>query len=162
MVHIVVPPMGLQTPIASWVLSLAPSLGTLCSVQWLAESIHLCICQALVEPLRRQLYQVPVSKHLLASTIVSGFGNCIWDGSSGGAVSGWPFLQSLFLCNSFHWAILFPLLRGTEVSILRSSFLRFMWSVNCILGILSFRANIHLSVTAYHVYDFVIGLSHSG
>ena len=47
------------------------------------------------EPLRRQLYQAPVSKHLLASTIVSGFGNCIWDGSPGGAVSGWPFLQSL-------------------------------------------------------------------
>ena len=30
LVHIVIPPMGLQTPSASWVLSLAPSLGTLC------------------------------------------------------------------------------------------------------------------------------------
>ena len=87
--------MGLQTPSAPWVLSLAPSLGTLCSVQWMAVSIHFCICQALAEPLRRQLYQAPVSKHLLASTIVSGFGDCIWDGSPGGAVSGWPFLQSL-------------------------------------------------------------------
>jgi hypothetical protein len=29
---IVVPPMGMQTPSALWVLSLAPSLGTLCSV----------------------------------------------------------------------------------------------------------------------------------
>ena len=38
------------------------------------------------EPLRRQLYQAPVSKHLLASTIVSGFGNCIWDGHPGVAV----------------------------------------------------------------------------
>jgi hypothetical protein len=37
-------------------------------------NIHFCICQALAEPLRRQLYQAPVSKHLLASTIVSGFG----------------------------------------------------------------------------------------
>jgi hypothetical protein len=74
----IVPPMGLQTPSAPWVLYLAPPMGTLCSVQWLAESIHLCICQALVEPLRRQLYQAPVSKHLLASTIVSGFGDCIW------------------------------------------------------------------------------------
>jgi hypothetical protein len=55
LVYIVVPPMGLQTPSAPWVLSLAPPLGTLCSVQWLAESIHLCIRQALVEPLRRQL-----------------------------------------------------------------------------------------------------------
>ena len=95
LVHIVVPPMGLQTPSAPWVLSLAPSLGTLCSVQWMTVSIHFCICQALAEPLRRQLYQAPVSKHLLASTIVSGFGDCIWDGSPGGAVSGWPFLQSL-------------------------------------------------------------------
>jgi hypothetical protein len=66
--------MGLQTPSAPLVLSLAPPLGTLCSVQWLAESIHLFICQALAKPLRRQLYQPSVSKHLLASIIVSGFG----------------------------------------------------------------------------------------
>jgi hypothetical protein len=46
-VHIVVPSMGLQVPSAPWVLSLAPPLGTLCSVQWLPLSIHLCICQAL-------------------------------------------------------------------------------------------------------------------
>jgi hypothetical protein len=36
LVYIVVPPMGLQTPSAPWVLSLTPPLGTLCSVQWLA------------------------------------------------------------------------------------------------------------------------------
>jgi hypothetical protein len=41
LVHIVVPPMELQTPLAPWVLSLDPPLGTLCSVQWLTESIHL-------------------------------------------------------------------------------------------------------------------------
>jgi hypothetical protein len=95
LVHIVVPPMGLQTPSAPWVPSLAPSLGTLSSVQWKAVSIHFCVCQALSEPLRRQLYQAPVSKLLLASTIVSGFGGCLWNGSSGGADSGWSFLQSL-------------------------------------------------------------------
>ena len=33
LVHIVVPPMGLQTPSAPWVLSLAPPLGALRSVQ---------------------------------------------------------------------------------------------------------------------------------
>ena len=77
------------------VLSLASSLGNKCSVQWMAVSIYFCICQALAEPPRRELYQVPVSKHLLASTIVFGFGDCIWDGSPGGAVSGWSFLQSL-------------------------------------------------------------------
>ena len=95
LVDIVVLPMGLQTPSAPSVLSLTPPLGTLCSVQWLAVSIHLCICQPLAEPLRRQLYQAPVSIHLLASKIVPWLGNCIWGESPGGTVSGWPFLQSL-------------------------------------------------------------------
>jgi len=83
----------LQTPSSPLVLTLTPQLGTLCSVQWLATSI--CICQALTEPLRWQLYQVPVSMHFLASAIVFEFGVCIWDGSPGRAVSGWHFLQSL-------------------------------------------------------------------
>ena len=34
----------------------------------LTEGIHLYICQALAKRLRRQLYQAPVSKHLLVST----------------------------------------------------------------------------------------------
>ena len=55
MVHIVVPPMGLQAPLAPLVLSLAPPLRTLCSVQWLAVSIHFCICQTLAELLRRDI-----------------------------------------------------------------------------------------------------------
>jgi hypothetical protein len=77
LVHVVVPPMGLQTPSASWVLSLSPSLGTLCSIQWMAVSIHFRIFQTLAEPFRRQLYQAPVSKLLLASAIVAGFGGWI-------------------------------------------------------------------------------------
>jgi hypothetical protein len=85
----------LQTPSAPSVLSLTSPLGTPYSIQWLALSIHFRICQALAEPLRRKLYQAPVSKPLLASTIVSGFGNYIWNGSPGGALSGWPHLQSL-------------------------------------------------------------------
>ena len=64
LVHIDVPPMELQTPSAPWVLSLTPSLGTLCSVQWMTVSIHFCICQALAKALRRQLYQAPVSRIL--------------------------------------------------------------------------------------------------
>jgi hypothetical protein len=40
-------------------------------------------------------YQAHVNKHSLASTIVSGFGGCIWHGSSDRPVSGWSFLQSL-------------------------------------------------------------------
>jgi hypothetical protein len=74
LVHIIVPPMGLQNLSPPWVFSLAPSLGTLCSVKWMAVSIHLCICEALAESLRRQLYQAPVSKHLLSSKTVSGLG----------------------------------------------------------------------------------------
>ena len=72
--------------------------------------------------------------------------------------------STLCLCNSSPMGILFPLLRKTEVYALWSFFLfSFMWSVNCILGILCFWANnIHLLVSAYHVCFFVIGLTHSG
>jgi hypothetical protein len=58
---------------------------------------------------------------------------------------------------------LLPILRRGEVSTLWSLFfLSCMCFANCILGILSFWANIHLSVSAYHVSSFVIGLPHSG
>jgi hypothetical protein len=56
---------------------------------------------------------------------------------------------------------LVPLLRRIEVSILWSCFfLSFMCFSNCILGTLGFWANIHLSVSAYHVCYFVIGFPH--
>jgi hypothetical protein len=58
-------------------------------------SICLCICQTLAEPVREQPYQASISRHYLASTIASWFGDCILNGSPGGTVSGWPFLQSL-------------------------------------------------------------------
>jgi hypothetical protein len=144
LVHIDVPPMGLQTPSYPWVLSLAPSLGTLCSIQWMIVSINFCVGQALVEPLKRQLYQTPVSKILLASDVVSGFGVCLWDGSPSGTGSGWlvdPLVSAPnFVTVTPSMGILFPLLRR----------------------ILSFWANIHLSVSAYHVCSFVFGLPHSG
>jgi hypothetical protein len=95
--------MELQTPSVPWVLSLASPLETLCSVQWMAVSIHFCICQALVEPLRKQLYQAPVSKYLLASIVVSGLGNCIWNGSPvGHSLDGlfFSFCFTLFHCIS--------------------------------------------------------------
>ena len=47
LVHVDVPSMGLQNSLAPWVLSLAPSLRTLCSVQWMAVSIYFCICKLL-------------------------------------------------------------------------------------------------------------------
>ena len=59
-------------------------------------------------------------------------------------------------------SILFTLLKSTEESTFWSSFfLIFIWSVNGILGILNFWANIHLSVIAYHVCSFMTELSHS-
>jgi hypothetical protein len=98
--------MGLQTPSAPLVLSLVPPLGTLCSAQWVdAHSIHLCICQVLVEPLRRQLYQAPVSKHLLASTIVSGLVTVYrMNPQVGQSLDGLSFslCSTLCLCNSSH------------------------------------------------------------
>jgi hypothetical protein len=118
----------------------------------------------LAEPLRRKLYQAPVSWHFLASTIVSGFDNCIWDGSPGGAVSRWPFLQSLLHNLSLYLLpyCVTPSKKDQRIHTLVSFFLSFMWSVNCILDILSLWANIHLSVRAYYVYSFGTGLSYSG
>ena len=67
--------------------------------------------------------------------------------------------SKLCLCNSFHgW--LFPILRRGKVSTLWSLFFfSFMCFANCTLylAILSFWANIHLSVSAYQVTSFVIG-----
>jgi hypothetical protein len=48
----------------------------------------------LEKPLRGQPYQGPVTNYFLASTIVFDIGVCRRDGSLGGTVSGWPFLQS--------------------------------------------------------------------
>jgi hypothetical protein len=94
-VDIVVLPRGLQTPSDPSVLSLAPPLWSPCSVQWLAVSIFIFICQSLPEAIWRQLYQALVSKYFLASATVSGFCVCILDGSPGGAVSRRSYLQSL-------------------------------------------------------------------
>ena len=73
----IVLPMVLQTSLAPSVLPLTFPLGSPCSVRWLASSILLCICQALAEHLRRQLYQAPGSKQFLASVTVTGFDGCI-------------------------------------------------------------------------------------
>jgi hypothetical protein len=70
LVDIFVLPMGLQTPSTPSVLSLTLLLETPHSVQWLAASIHLCICKALAGPLRRQPFQAPLSMHFLASALV--------------------------------------------------------------------------------------------
>jgi hypothetical protein len=87
-------------------------------------------------PLRRQLYQVPVSKYLLPSTIVSGFGDCIWNGPLGGTVTGWPFLQFLAQTLSLYllpWVFWSHFKEGPKHPHWSSLSLNFMWSVNCIL-----------------------------
>jgi hypothetical protein len=143
---------GAKNPFSSWVLSLAPSLGILCSIQCMDVSIYFCVCQALAAPLRRQLYQASVSKLLLASTIVSGFGGCLWDGSKvGHSLDGNSFSLCSKLCSvTPSMGNFFPLIRRIKVSTLWSSFfLSSMCFANCTLGILSFWANIHLSVSAY-------------
>jgi hypothetical protein len=156
--------MGLQTPSTPSVLSLTPLLGTLCSPQWLTVSICLFICKVLAGPFRRQPYHAPFSMHFLASTMVSGFGDCIWDGSPGGTVSGWPFLQSLLYTLSLYLLLcVFCSPSKTEAPTLWSSFfLSFMWSVNCILVIWSFWVNLYFSVSAYHVCSLAIGLPQLG
>jgi hypothetical protein len=116
LVDIVVLPMRLQTPSTLSVLSLTPLLGTLHSVQWLAVSFSLCTFKALSGLLRRQPYQAPIRMHFLASTIVSGFGDCIWDEFPGGRVSERPFFQpcsTLYLhtCSCEYFVIF---LRRTE------------------------------------------------
>jgi hypothetical protein len=60
-----------QTLSAPSILSLTSPVGNPCSVQWLAVSICLCICQALAGPLRKQLYQDSFN-HFLSSTIALG------------------------------------------------------------------------------------------
>ena len=99
LVGIVVFPMRLQTPSAPSVLSLNTPLWTQCSVQWLATSLPLCIRKALAEPLRRQLYQTSVSKHFLASEIVSRLVDCIWERFSWGkSLDGLSFIFCWTLC----------------------------------------------------------------
>jgi hypothetical protein len=68
------------------------------------------------------------------------------------------FTLSLHICFCVYFVPLSRRTRGTKLVI----FLSFMWSVNYILGIPSIGVNIHLSVSAYHVCSFVIGLLHSG
>ena len=64
--------MELQSPLALSVLPLAVPLRSTGSVQCLIVNICTCIGQVLIETLRRQPYQAPVSKHFLASGICGG------------------------------------------------------------------------------------------
>jgi hypothetical protein len=71
--------------------------------------------------------------------------------------------SKLCFCNSFHGSFVLNSKKEqsvhTLVVILEFHVLQI---VSYILGILSFWANIHLSVSTYCVISFVIGLPHSG
>jgi hypothetical protein len=81
---------------------------------------------------------------------------------------GWiPGLGSLWMVHPFVLSpnfvsatpsmdFLFRILERNEVSTHWSSFLIFLCFGSCILGILGFWANIHLSVSAYQVTSFVM------
>jgi hypothetical protein len=154
--------MGWQTPSAPWVFSLAPSLGTLCSIQWTAVNILFCISRHW-HSLTKDSYIRLLSE-----------GSCwnlpnvwVWWLFTGW-IANWgsfwmvdPSCSELCLCNSFHGYFV-PILRRKEVATIWSLFLSFMCFANCILGILSFWAHVHLSVSAYHVCSSVIHLPHSG
>ena len=84
-----------------------------------------------------------------------------------GWIPGWgnlwmvfPSISALnFVFVNPSMGILFTILKRNEVSTFWSSlFLIFLCFANCILGILGYWANIHLSVNAYQVCSFVIGL----
>jgi hypothetical protein len=86
-----------------------------------------------------------------------------------GWIRGWgslwivhPFiLAPNFVSVISSMGILFPILRSNEVSTHWSSlFLIFLCFANCILDVLCFWANIHLSMSVYLMTSFVIGLPH--
>jgi hypothetical protein len=92
LVDIVVLPMGLQTSSAPPVPSLTPPL---LSSMVGCEHPPLDLSGSGRASQETAIYQAHVSMHFLVSVIMSAFGDCIWDGSPGGAVFRWPFLQSL-------------------------------------------------------------------
>jgi hypothetical protein len=69
-----------KAPSAASVLPLTPPLWSLCLCG--CDHLHL-YWSGSGRASRRQLYQAPVSKYFLASTIVSGFGVCMWDAGVG-------------------------------------------------------------------------------
>jgi hypothetical protein len=72
-----------------------------------------------------------------------------------------PSLAPNFVSVTPFIGILLPILRRNKVFTHWSSlFLIFLCFANCILGLLCFWANIHLSVSAYLMTSFVIVLPH--
>jgi hypothetical protein len=154
--------MGLQTHSAPWMLSLAFHWGPCApSNVWLSASL------LYFSGTGRASQETALSGSCQQALV--GICNNVWVWR---LFIGWilrwgslwmvvPSISALnFASVTPSMGILFPLLRRIEVSTLWSSFLSFMYFANCVLGILSFWANIHLSVSTYHVCYFVIRLLH--
>jgi hypothetical protein len=165
LVHIVVPPVGSQTPFSS--------LGTFSSSSIGGPVFHP------INDCEHPLLYLPGTGKASQETAISGslqqnlagVCNSVWVWS---LVMRWtPMWGSLWMVHPFIFApnfvsatpsmdILVCILGRNEVSTHWSSFLIFSCFGSCILGILGFWANIHLSVSTYQVTSFVIGLPHSG
>jgi hypothetical protein len=143
----------MQTPSATWILSLTPSLGTLYFIQWMAVSTPSLFVRSRLLP-ASSCWQPQYCLGLVVDYVMNP--------KVEQSLDGHPFslCPELYLCIPFHGNFLFPLLRRIKVWSL--FFLNFMCFTNCILGILGFWANIHLSVSIYHMCSFVNCLSHLG
>ena len=102
-------PMVLQSPSSP---SSPSSSRGVSGLSLMVGCICICISQVLAELLKGQPYKSPISNCSMSSAIVPRFGVCSWDESLVGAVSRWPFLQSLILFFFFFFPV-FPLDRTT-------------------------------------------------
>ena len=86
------------------------------------------------------------------------------DPQMGQSLDGISFIHcsTLYLHIYSHEYFVPPSKKDQRIHTLIFLLLELHWSVNFILGILCFGANIHLSVSAYHVWSFVNVLPHSG
>lgn len=86
---------GVAIPFRSFNPSSNSSFWFPTSIQWLADSICICLCQWLVESHREQPCHTSMCIHKMALVLVSGFGVHVWDRSQVGLINGWPLFQSL-------------------------------------------------------------------
>ena len=148
LVHIIVPPMGLQMPSAPLVLFLAPNWGPCAqSSGWLWAFTSL-------SGTSRSSQETTISGSCQQALV--GIHNSVWvcclymGWIPSGTVSGWPFLQFLFYALSQYllpWVFWSPSKRSIHTLV----FLVLELHVICglYLGYSEFWANIHLSVSAY-------------
>jgi hypothetical protein len=128
----------MQTPSAPWIFCLLPPLGTLCPVQRLAESIHLCICQTLIDLsgdsyIRILSESTSLHRQCLGLVTIGGMDPHVRQSLDGhSSVSASHFV-------SVPPSIIFvPHSKDQSFYTLVSFFLSFMCFANCILDILRF------------------------